>query len=84
RHAEDMPMTPVLNRGLQLYLADGASALLGLQPEDWLDMAAPVNVPGTNTEYPNWQRKLTQTLENMFADTHINSLLKDLDRRRKA
>ncbi|MGV8926974.1 MAG: 4-alpha-glucanotransferase [Ewingella sp.] len=83
-HADKMTMTPALNQGLQRYLADSASALLGLQPEDWLDMVTPVNVPGTNTEYPNWQRKLTQTLEDMFADPHINSLLRDLDRRRKA
>ncbi|XNM61984.1 hypothetical protein ACLK1T_14640 [Escherichia coli] len=37
-----MSMTPTLNRGLQRYIADSNSALLGLQPEDWLDMAEPV------------------------------------------
>lgn len=78
-----MEMTPVLNRGLQRYVADSACALLGLQPEDWLDMATPVNIPGTNTEYPNWRRKLSNTLEEIFADEHINKLLKDLDKRRK-
>jgi len=82
-HAQKMSMTPALNRGLQRYLADSASALLGLQPEDWLDMDAPVNIPGTNTEYPNWQRKLTRSLEEMFSDAWINRLIKDLDRRRK-
>ncbi len=78
-----MEMTPVLNRGLQRYVADSACALLGLQPEDWLDMASPVNIPGTNTEYPNWRRKLSHTLEEIFADEHINKLIKDLDKRRK-
>jgi 4-alpha-glucanotransferase len=34
-----------------------------VQIEDLLGMAEPVNVPGTNTEYPNWQRKLSQTIE---------------------
>ncbi|WP_439291914.1 MULTISPECIES: 4-alpha-glucanotransferase [Rahnella] len=81
--AANMPMTPVLNGGLQRYLAGSASALLGLQPEDWLDMDLPVNVPGTNTEYPNWQRKLTRTLEEMFGDEHIDALLADLSKRRK-
>jgi len=81
--ADKMAMTPALNRGLQRYLADSASALLGLQPEDWLDMATPVNVPGTNTEYPNWQRKLIRSLDEMFSDDWINRLIKDLDRRRK-
>ncbi|MCE1558047.1 4-alpha-glucanotransferase, partial [Enterobacter hormaechei] len=41
-----MSMTPTLNRGLQRYIADSNSALLGLQPEDWIDMAEPVNIPG--------------------------------------
>ncbi len=84
RKAEHMPMSPVLNHGLQGYLAGSASALLGLQPEDWLDMATPVNVPGTNAEYPNWRRKLTRTLEEMFADEEIDALLREVNQRRQA
>ncbi len=79
-----MSMTPTLNRGLQRYIADSNSALLGLQPEDWLDMAEPVNIPGTSYQYKNWRRKLSATLESMFADDGVNKLLKDLDRRRRA
>lgn len=78
-----LEMSPLLNRGLQRYVADSASALLGLQPEDWLDMADPVNIPGTSTQYPNWRRKLSHTLEEMFADRQVNRLLKDLDKRRR-
>jgi len=83
KHAESMEMSDTLNLGLQRYLADSASALLGLQPEDWLDMSTPVNVPGTNSEYPNWQRKLTTPLEAMFSSEKIDGLLKDLNERRK-
>ncbi|MBJ8814988.1 4-alpha-glucanotransferase [Citrobacter freundii] len=79
-----MSMTPILNRGMQRYIADSNSALLGLQPEDWLDMAEPVNIPGTSDQYKNWRRKLTATLEQMFADERVNKLIKDLDKRRKA
>ncbi|MEG1976814.1 MAG: 4-alpha-glucanotransferase, partial [Citrobacter sp.] len=79
-----MSMTPILNRGMQRYIADSNSALLGLQPEDWLDMAEPVNIPGTSDQYKNWRRKLTATLEQMFADDGVNKLIKDLDKRRKA
>ena len=79
-----MAMTSTLNRGMQRYIADSNSALLGLQPEDWLEMASPVNIPGTSTEYPNWRRKLSVTLEQMFADAQVNKLIKDLDKRRKA
>ncbi|MDM3279458.1 MULTISPECIES: 4-alpha-glucanotransferase [Citrobacter] len=79
-----MSMTLILNRGMQRYIADSNSALLGLQPEDWLDMAEPVNIPGTSDQYKNWRRKLTATLEQMFADEGVNKLIKDLDKRRKA
>nr|MCX3330151.1 4-alpha-glucanotransferase [Bacillus pacificus] len=79
-----MSMTPTLNRGLQRYIADSNSGLLGLQPEVWLDMADPGNVPGTSEQYKNWRRKLTATLEQMFADEGVNNLIKDLDKRRKA
>ncbi len=82
-NADVMSMTPTLNRGLQRYVADSACALLGLQPEDWLDMGEPVNIPGTSDEYPNWRRKLTSTLEDMFADDEVNKLIKDLDKRRR-
>ncbi|MBJ3598655.1 4-alpha-glucanotransferase, partial [Salmonella enterica subsp. enterica serovar Reading] len=71
-----MSMTPILNRGMQRYIADSNSALLGLQPEDWLDMAEPVNIPGTSDQYKNWRRKLTATLEQMFADERVNKLIK--------
>lgn len=79
-----MSMTSTLNRGLQRYIADSNSALLGLQPEDWLDMAEPVNIPGTSEQYKNWRRKLAIPLEQMFADDEVNKLIKDLDKRRKA
>lgn len=84
RKASLMSMTPVLNRAMQRYIADSHSALLGLQPEDWLDMAEPVNIPGTSYQYKNWRRKLSASLEAMFADERVNKLIKDLDKRRRA
>ena len=84
KRAEKLAMSPELNRGMLRYIADSGSALLGLQPEDWLDMEQPVNVPGTVDQYPNWRRKLSHTLEEMFSDERVNQLIKDLDRRRKA
>ncbi|WP_409076075.1 4-alpha-glucanotransferase (plasmid) [Pantoea sp. C3] len=83
RQAQRTLMGKSLNRAMQRYLADSNSALLGLQPEDWLDMAAPVNVPGTCNEYPNWRRKLSASLEQIFSDPEITTLLRDLDGRRR-
>jgi 4-alpha-glucanotransferase len=83
RRAAGLPMSYPLSRGIQRYLASSGSELLGLQPEDWLDMSTPVNVPGTDKEYPNWRRKLSLTLEELFADQQITRLIKDLNNLRQ-
>ncbi|MGJ0193801.1 4-alpha-glucanotransferase [Pantoea sp. RRHST58] len=76
-------MTRALSQAMLGYLADTQSALLGLQPEEWLDMTTPVNVPGTTDAYPNWRRKLSATLEEMFSDPAVDALLAAVDRGRK-
>ena len=55
-------------------MAKGSSALLSLQLEDWLQMDKPVNIPGTFNEYPNWRRKLSQNLEDIFSNRDILDL----------
>ncbi|MCW8092074.1 4-alpha-glucanotransferase [Alteromonas sp. ASW11-130] len=76
-------MTEALNFGIQVHMAKGSSALLSLQLEDWLQMDKPVNIPGTFKEYPNWRRKLTQTVEDIFDNTSIQSLAANLTQARK-
>jgi 4-alpha-glucanotransferase len=84
RQAHGMVMNPILNRGIHYHVAMTNSALLGLQPEDWLNMQAPVNVPGTTHEiYPNWRRKLSCSLHAMFHNPEVTSLLTEIDRRRR-
>jgi 4-alpha-glucanotransferase len=57
--------TPELANALHVYLARSHTVLVALQIEDLLGMVDPVNVPGTDREYPNWQRKLTVDVEDM-------------------
>ena len=76
-------MTRALSQAILGYLADTQSALLGLQPEEGLDMTTPVNVPGTVDAWPNWRRKLSATLEEMFSDPAVDALLAAVDRGRK-
>lgn len=59
------PFSAELAHALHTYLARSATALVALQIEDLLGMTEPVNVPGTDREYPNWQRKLTSSIEEM-------------------
>lgn len=59
---------------LQRYLATTPSAVLMLQPEDWLGMDSPVNVPGTHAEYPNWRRKLSADWPEFMNRPAVRSL----------
>ncbi|MFW8589991.1 4-alpha-glucanotransferase [Glaciecola sp. 2405UD65-10] len=76
-------MTKELNFGMQTHMAGGSSALLSLQLEDWLEMDKPVNIPGTFNEYPNWKRKLSLTLEEIFAKEEVHTLTAQLNQKRQ-
>jgi 4-alpha-glucanotransferase len=75
RDASLVPMDFHLSEALQLHVAAGSSALLSLQLEDWLEMDKPVNIPGTVDQYPNWRRKLSTSLDDLFAREEINRLM---------
>jgi 4-alpha-glucanotransferase len=78
------PYTAELGQALHVYLARSATALVALQIEDLLGMIDPVNVPGTNTEYPNWQRKVTDDLEDIAARTDIAGRLQEINLARRS
>lgn len=67
-----------LSRAIHVFLARTASALVVLQAEDLLGMADPVNVPGTNEEHANWQRKMRCDIHSMFAAAEVRELLRDV------
>ena len=68
---------------MQTHMAGGSSALLSLQLEDWLEMDKPVNIPGTFNEYPNWKRKLSLNLEEIFAKEEVHTLTAQLNQKRQ-
>lgn len=68
---------------LQHYVANVSSGLFGFQPEDWLGMTEPVNIPGTSTQYANWRRRLTENTNDIFANSEIQNLLKTVNQIRK-
>ncbi|WP_028866650.1 4-alpha-glucanotransferase [Psychromonas hadalis] len=78
RDASLVPMDSYLSDALQLHLAAGSSALFSVQLEDWLEMDKPVNIPGTVDEYPNWRRKLSMNLDEIFAKEQVNNIAKQL------
>jgi 4-alpha-glucanotransferase len=76
------PFTAELAHALHLYLARSATTLAALQIEDLLGMIDPVNVPGTDREYPNWQRKLTLDIEDLAARADLAAQLGEINRAR--
>jgi 4-alpha-glucanotransferase len=78
------PFTPELAHAMHLYLARSASALVALQVEDLLGMIDPVNVPGTDREYPNWQRKLTANIEDMAQRADLDAHFAEITQARSS
>ncbi|RTZ17948.1 4-alpha-glucanotransferase [Vibrio aquaticus] len=74
RDAQYVPMDSYLAEALQLHVAAGSSTLFSVQLEDWLEMDKPVNIPGTVDEYPNWRRKLSMNLDEVFAHEGVNRI----------
>jgi 4-alpha-glucanotransferase len=60
------------------YLAATPCAIVMAQLDDVLVERAPVNVPGTNTQYPNWRRKLSTPLDDLAADPRLTRLCEAL------
>ena len=67
--------TAELAQALHLYLARSATVMVAVQIEDLLGMTEPVNVPGTDKEYPNWQRKITADIEDMASRADLAAYL---------
>lgn len=69
---------------IHYYLAKTASAIVVLQLEDVMELDTMVNVPGTSTEYPNWCRKLTQSVNEVMGSEANKSFFRNFGLTRKA
>ncbi|HSG50772.1 MAG TPA: 4-alpha-glucanotransferase, partial [Rheinheimera sp.] len=67
-----------LVRKSHLFVAHQPAKLLAFQLEDLLLMETPVNIPGTSTEYTNWQRKLVANISDILASEAIISQLQSI------
>lgn len=76
-------LTLDFNHQLQTYVAGCSSQLFGFQVEDWLNMLMPVNIPGTTEDYPNWRRKLSHTVAEIFDNPQVIKLLQAVHQRRQ-
>ena len=53
-------------QALTLGLAAAPARLFTIQLDDLDEQTLPVNIPGTDQEYPNWRRVLTHSSEQIF------------------
>lgn len=83
KNAEDVPYSKDLVLGMQVHMCHGSCTLYSTQIEDWIGIDKPVNVPGTFREYPNWKRKLTADLEDIFSNEYVQKLCKAMTEARK-
>ena len=56
-------------------VAGSEAQLVSVQPEDLCLIHQPINIPGTNEEYPNWRRKLPVTVNQLFGDPGRGEML---------
>ena len=55
-----------------------ASQVFAIQLDDLALIDLPVNVPGTSSEYDNWQRKLTVDLDELFSNPAVTRILSSI------
>jgi len=75
---ELLPDTESLVLGAYRYLARSPARVVMLQIEDALGERTPVNIPGTNREYPNWRRKLRDDVETIATDPRLERFARAL------
>jgi glycogen operon protein len=78
----DGAMTPALAGAIHAFLADAPSSLLLVQADDLAGEREAVNLPGTDRERPNWRRKTSVAVEDLFATAMARRILAALAARR--
>ncbi|WP_153915255.1 4-alpha-glucanotransferase [Shewanella sp. TC10] len=60
--------------------ASGQSTLYSVQIDDLIHEKNPINIPGTWKEYPNWRRRLSLTLEQIFKSDDVKQKLQTVNK----
>ncbi|MEZ5474809.1 MAG: 4-alpha-glucanotransferase [Steroidobacteraceae bacterium] len=81
-HHGDDPFDQGLADAIHEFLAASSAELVAVQMEDVIGMVEPVNVPGTSTEYPNWRRKMSASISEVFERAGVTESLRAIARRR--
>jgi 4-alpha-glucanotransferase len=81
---EPLPeFSPALARAIQAYLGLSSSNIAMLQIEDLIGMTEAVNVPGTDQEHANWQRKVKLDTAEILARDDVKDMLVAMNKARR-
>jgi glycogen operon protein len=69
------PMSDALAGALHAYVASSPSRLVLAQIEDLAGERAGVNLPGTDRERPNWRRRLSMPLPDLWSSPRCRAIL---------
>lgn len=75
-------LSPDLCRAIYSYLARTPSWIVLVSLDDLIGEVQQANVPGTVDQHPNWSRKLTVNLEDIFRDSRGPLMAEQLRRTR--
>lgn len=78
----DQPLPPysaALSRAVHAFLGLSNANIALVQIEDLIGMADPVNVPGTDKEHANWQRKVALNTSEIFTREDARDILAALN-----
>ena len=72
------PLSDSLAAAIHAWLARAQSSLLVVQAEDLAGEREGVNLPGTHLERPNWRRRLSLSLPELWASSRCKAILSAL------
>lgn len=78
----DSPFDLLLCKAILQSCARSASRLMSFQLDDLQLLEAPVNIPGTYREYPNWRRKQQRHTDAIFNDPQLSAVLNTMAKER--
>jgi 4-alpha-glucanotransferase len=73
--AEDVPVyTQELGEAIHVFLARSQARLMLVQLEDVIGEREQANLPGTSDSHPNWRRRLSLPIEDIFGGRDMTGL----------
>ena len=72
-----------LSRAVHAFIGLSSANIALIQIEDLIGMTDPVNVPGTDTEHANWQRKVAASVTDIFSNGDTKDILAAMDAARR-